>query len=68
MQAGLKKLTGQLAERRRNALYRKPRVIGGAQQPEMLVDGRPVLSFCSNDYLGLAADPRVAGGIQAGRG
>ena len=26
----------------------------------MLIDGKPVLSFASNDYLGLAADPRLA--------
>ena len=66
MQAGLKKLARKLAERRRSALYRKPRVTNGVQQPEMLVDGRPVLSFCSNDYLGLAADPRVARAFKQG--
>ena len=66
MQAGLNKLAGQLVERKRNALYRQPRVTGGAQQPEMLVDGRLLLSFCSNDYLGLAADPRVAEAFKQG--
>ena len=66
MQARLNKLAGQLAERKRNALYRQPRVTGGAQQPEMLVDGRLLLSFCSNDYLGLAADPRVAEAFKQG--
>lgn len=66
MQAGLNKLGRQLAERRRNALYRQPRVIASAQQPEVVVDGRSMLSFCSNDYLGLAADPRVAKAFKQG--
>ena len=66
MQAGLNRLAAQLAQRRRNALYRKPRLTAGAQQPELLLDGRPVLSFCSNDYLGLAADPRVAKAFKQG--
>jgi 8-amino-7-oxononanoate synthase len=66
VQASLNELGRQLAERRRNALYRQPRVTGSAQQPELVVDGRPMLSFCSNDYLGLAADPRVAKAFKRG--
>lgn len=66
MQASLNELGRLLAERRRNALYRQPRVTGSAQQPELVVDGRPMLSFCSNDYLGLAADPRVAKAFKRG--
>jgi 8-amino-7-oxononanoate synthase len=39
--------------------WRKPRILEGRQAPEQVIDGRRVLAFCSNDYLGLAADPRV---------
>ncbi|AHK77965.1 8-amino-7-oxononanoate synthase [Ectothiorhodospira haloalkaliphila] len=44
--------------------YRSRRILEGPQQPEQVIDGRPVLAFCSNDYLGLANHPRV---IQAFR-
>lgn len=41
-------------------LYRARRVLDGPQGPRVRVDGRDYLAFCSNDYLGLAADPRLA--------
>lgn len=53
-------LTGLLAERRQDRLYRERRVVSGAQGPEMLLDGRRYLNFSSNDYLGLAAHPELA--------
>lgn len=49
-----------LADREAQGLYRRRKVVEGMQTPELIQDGRPVLSFCSNDYLGLAADPRLA--------
>jgi len=55
----MKPLAPELARRRREHLYRRRRVTQGPQGPEMVVDGRAMLTFCSNDYLGLASDPRV---------
>jgi 8-amino-7-oxononanoate synthase len=47
-------------------LYRRRRVLGGPQQPHGPVDGRPMLSFCSNDYLGLANHPEVIAALRQG--
>ncbi len=49
----------RLAELRRSGLYRRLRLIEGAQGPRVLLDGAEVLLLCSNNYLGLADHPRV---------
>ncbi|MCB1728635.1 MAG: 8-amino-7-oxononanoate synthase, partial [Gammaproteobacteria bacterium] len=59
-------LNDQLAQRRAAGLYRSRRVTDGPQGPELVVDGRRMLAFCSNDYLGLAADPRLAEALTRG--
>lgn len=41
-------------------LSRTRRAISGGHGAQIVVDGKPCLNFCSNDYLGLASDPRVA--------
>ena len=48
-----------LGEIRDRGLYRRMRMISGPQGPRVLLDGRPVLLLCSNNYLGLADHPRV---------
>ncbi|MEA2478656.1 MAG: 8-amino-7-oxononanoate synthase, partial [Thermoleophilaceae bacterium] len=48
-----------LEQLKESGLYRKLRVISGPQGPRVLLDGRPVLLLCSNNYLGLADHPRV---------
>ncbi len=40
-------------------LYRSRKVTSSAQQVEPIINGQKVLSFCSNDYLGLANHPNV---------
>jgi len=45
---------------RADGFYKTERIIGSPQAPEIrLVDGRDVLNFCANNYLGLADDPRL---------
>ena len=57
-------LATRLAERRVAHLYRQRPLLESPQGPQVRVDGRELLAFCSNDYLGLANHPEV---IQAMR-
>ncbi|QXI38883.1 8-amino-7-oxononanoate synthase [Pseudomonas xantholysinigenes] len=52
-------LAARLAERRAADLYRQRPLLESPQGPEVVVDGQPLLAFCSNDYLGLANHPEV---------
>jgi glycine C-acetyltransferase len=45
---------------RADGFYKTERIIGSPQSPKIrLADGREVLNFCANNYLGLADDPRL---------
>lgn len=55
-----------LAQREADGLLRRRRLINSAQGPHLLADGKPVLSFCSNDYLGLASHPRLQAALEEG--
>ena len=59
-------LAAELDRLRRAHLYRRRRVLSSPQGPRPTVDGRSVLAFCSNDYLGLANHPEVVAALQAG--
>ncbi|EHQ52500.1 8-amino-7-oxononanoate synthase [Ectothiorhodospira sp. PHS-1] len=62
----MKDLAPLLQQRRAEHRYRQRRLLDGPQQPEQIIDGRPVLAFCSNDYLGLASHPAVIAAFKAG--
>ena len=49
----------RLAELESSGLRRRLRLVEGPQGPRVLLDGRPVLLLCSNNYLGLADHPRL---------
>jgi len=55
----MKQLEADLAQRRADGLYRKRRIIDSPQGVETSIDGKRLLSFCSNDYLGLANHPQI---------
>ena len=57
--AALDELAQALARRRSDGLARVRRTVVSAQGPRLLVDGRELLAFASNDYLGLAAAPEL---------
>ncbi len=52
-------LDDELAALRAKGLYRWPRRLTGEQAPVCVYDGRRVINLCSNNYLGLANDPRL---------
>ena len=52
-------LDDEIAELRERGLFRWPRELQGEQAPVCMYDGRRVINLCSNNYLGLASDPRL---------
>ncbi len=48
------------------SLYRQRKITDGPQQVYLRSNGQKVLSFCSNDYLGLANHPDIAKALKQG--
>lgn len=49
----------ELEQLKTNGLFNHIRTIGSAQGAWLVVDGKKVLNFCSNNYLGMADNPRL---------
>ena len=52
-------IEARLSELHDSDLLRRTRLVSGPQGPRVVLDGKPVLLLCSNNYLGLADHPRV---------
>ena len=55
-----------LASQTAQHLYRKRSIVDSPQDVELMLDGKPYLNFCSNDYLGHANHPKVIEAFIAG--
>jgi 8-amino-7-oxononanoate synthase len=59
-------LQNELNERAALGLLRQRHMLQSPQAPHIMVDGKSYLSFCSNDYLGLANHPQLIAALQQG--
>jgi 8-amino-7-oxononanoate synthase len=59
-------LQSELNERATLGLLRQRYLLQSPQKAHIIVDGKSYLSFCSNDYLGLANDPQLIAALQQG--
>ncbi|MCM5703581.1 8-amino-7-oxononanoate synthase [Larsenimonas salina] len=60
------RLTTRLADHKAARRDRHHRLRSLARQTRTRIDGRDVVAFCSNDYLGLADDPRLVTALEEG--
>jgi 8-amino-7-oxononanoate synthase len=61
----LTRLRQGLAALQADHLERRRLLLDGAQGAHVTIDGERLISFCSNDYLGLAADPALVAAAHA---
>lgn len=55
----VKRVAAELSEIRNAGLYKTERIIESPQGAEITVNGKTVLNFCANNYLGLSSHPKV---------
>ena len=52
-------IADEIAALKEQGLFNTIRTIESAMDGRIVVDGKPVINFCANNYLGLANDPRL---------
>jgi glycine C-acetyltransferase/8-amino-7-oxononanoate synthase len=57
-------ISGELIKIKESDLYRELKVVGNSQDTHIEIDGKIFLSFCSNNYLGLANHPSVVKAVK----
>lgn len=62
----MQNLAAALSERKQQQLYRTRQTLDGPQDVVVHIDGHEYLSFCSNDYLGLANHPSLIKALKQG--
>ena len=55
----LNHLQNELAQIKNDGLYKKERIISSSQDAEIIANGKKLLNFCANNYLGLSNHPEV---------
>ncbi len=60
----MKYISDELNKIKNTGLYRELKVIGNAQDSHVEIEGKTFLSFCSNNYLGLANNPSVVKAVK----
>jgi glycine C-acetyltransferase len=59
-------LRNQLDDLKGKGLYKRERLIQSPQGTAIIVNGREVVNFCANNYLGLANHPEIVAAARAG--
>jgi len=55
----MSRLAVELEDIKTSGLFKTERIIESSQGPEIIVNGKKVLNFCSNNYLGLSSHAKV---------
>ena len=55
----VQRIAGEVEEIKAAGLFKTERIIESPQGAEIIVNGKTVLNFCANNYLGLSSHPKA---------